>query len=368
MKHFRLCAGVMAAPFFLTVAFVAQAAPGYCRGAALATQSNSKAKRETQSKQQKVANPLNDLLDEAQRNIDANNFEAAIAPLQKFIAEKPDLAFAHFQLGYAYTALTRSEDAGAEYERAIALDPKMSEAYLNLGILLLDRQEYAAAVTPLSKAVELLPAQSRPRSLLAIAQDRSGDKEGAARSFEGLLHLEPNDLTANQYLGDLDLRTGKFAKAEARFHHALQIQPDAPEPLQGLAQSLEAQNKPEASDAYRKYLAVRPEDSGTRDHLIHLLLYDQKYDAALAELDRVDGGKPPSLNSLRMRADIQIAQNKLGDAIVTLQQAVALAPRDAQLIGGLGRIYLQKRDFAAAEKELKGALQLDPNNLLYWKG
>ena len=357
----------MAAPFFLTVAFVAQAAPGYCRGAALATQSNSKAKRETQSKQQKVANPLNDLLDEAQRNIDANNFEAAIAPLQKFIAEKPDLAFAHFQLGYAYTALTRSEDARAEYERAIALDPKMSEAYLNLGILLLDRQEYAAAVTPLSKAVELLPAQSRPRSLLAIAQDRSGDKEGAARSFEGVLHLEPNDLTANQYLGDLDLRTGKFAKAEARFHHALQIQPDAPEPLQGLAQSLEAQNKPEASDAYRKYLAVRPEDSGTRDHLIHLLLYDQKYDAALAELDRVDGGKPPSLNSLRMRADIQIAQNKLGDAIVTLQQAVALAPRDAQLIGGLGRIYLQKRDFAAAEKELKGALQLDPNNLLYWK-
>src|SRR3984893_5616415 len=367
MKHLRPRAGVVlhAAPFFLILAFTTQAALCNC-GAAVA-QSDSKAKREAQARQQKIANPLNDLLDEAQRNIDANNFEAAIAPLQKFIAEKPDLAFAHFQLGYAYTALTRSEDAGAEYERAIALDPKMSEAYLNLGILLLDRQEYAAAVTPLSKAVELLPAQSRPRSLLAIAQDRSGDKEGAARSFEGLLHLEPNDLTANQYLGDLDLRTGKFAKAEARFHHALQIQPDAPEPLQGLAQSLEAQNKPEASDAYRKYLAVRPEDSGTRDHLIHLLLYDQKYDAALAELDRVDGGKPPSLNSLRMRADIQIAQNKLGDAIVTLQQAVALAPRDAQLIGGLGRIYLQKRDFAAAEKELKGALQLDPNNLLYWK-
>src|ERR1700726_744340 len=367
MKHLRPRAGVVlhAAPFFLILAFTTQAALCNC-GAAVA-QSNSKAKRETQSKQQKVANPLNDLLDEAQRNIDANNFEAAIAPLQKFIAEKPDLAFAHFQLGYAYTALTRSEDARAEYERAIALDPKMSEAYLNLGILLLDKQEYAAAVTPLGKAVELLPAQSRPRSLLAVAQDRSGDKEGAARSFEGVLHLEPNDLTANHYLGDLDLRRGKFAEAEARFRHALQIQPDAPELLQGLAQSLEAQNKPEASDAYRKYLAVRPQDFGTREHLIHLLLYDQKYDAALAELDRADAGKPPSLNSLRMRADVQIAQNKMGDAIVTLQQAITLAPRDAQLIGGLGRIYLQKRDFAAAERELKAALQLAPNNLVYWK-
>ncbi|MCU1240319.1 MAG: hypothetical protein JWO71_1045 [Candidatus Acidoferrum typicum] len=369
MKHVQLRAGVVphASLSLLIIAFAIQAAPVNCGGAALLPQSDSKAKRETQARQQKVANPLNDLLDEAQRDIDANNFEAALAPLQKFIAEKPDLAFAHFQLGYAYTALTRSNDAQAEYERAIALDPKMSEAYLNLGILLLDKQEYAAAVTPLSKAVELLPAQGRPRSLLAVAQDRSGDKESAARSFEGVLHLEPNDLSANHYLGDLDLRRGKFAEAEARFRHALQIQPDAPELLQGLAQSLEAQNKPEALDAYRKYLAIRPGDSGTRRHLIKLLLYNQEYDAALAELDRADSGKPPSLDSLRMRADIQIAQNKLNDAVATLQQAITLAPRDAQLIGGLGRIYLQKRDFALAEKELKVATQLDPNNPVYWK-
>jgi tetratricopeptide (TPR) repeat protein len=93
----------------------------------------------------------------------------------------------------------------------------------------------------------------------------------------------------------------------------------------------------------------------------------QEYDAALAELDRADAGKPPSLDSLRLRADIQIGQKKLADAIVTLQQAIALAPRDAQLIGGLGRIYLQKRDFASAEKELKAALQIDRTNLVYWK-
>jgi len=35
------------------------------------------------------------------------------------------VAFAHFQLGYVYTALKRSDEARAEYERAIALDAKM---------------------------------------------------------------------------------------------------------------------------------------------------------------------------------------------------------------------------------------------------
>ena len=37
---------------------------------------------------QKLSNPLNDLLDEAQHAIDKNDFAAAIPPLEKFLAEK----------------------------------------------------------------------------------------------------------------------------------------------------------------------------------------------------------------------------------------------------------------------------------------
>src|SRR5260370_1892385 len=148
-----------------------------------------------QSKSQKVANPLNDLLDEAQRDIDSKNFEAAIVPLQKVIAEQPEFAYAHFQLAYVYTALKKSDEANAEYARTIAIDPKMSEAYLNLGMLLLDKQEDAAAVAPLRKAVELLPAQSRPRYLLSVAHDRSGDRAGASETFKVLLQLDPHAVT-----------------------------------------------------------------------------------------------------------------------------------------------------------------------------
>jgi len=104
---------------------------------------------------------------------------------------------------------------------------------------------------------------------------------------------------------------------------------------------------------------------------VHLLVEQQQYDVALAELNRAEAGQgtdvAPNLDLLRMRADIQIAQKKWDDSIVTLNKAIALAPRDAQLHGGLGRIYLQKRDFSAALKELKMALQLDGKNLAYWR-
>jgi len=353
----------------------AQHSLGYARDKAappLGNQSSpgaqsSKSKPAVQSKTQKLANPLNDLLDEAQKDIDNQNFEAAIAPLQKVIADQPEFAYAHFQLAYVYTALKKTDEARVEYERTIAVDPKMSEAYLNLGILLLDKQENAAAVAPLRKAVELLPSQSHPRYLLAVALDRSGDRAGAAESFEGLLHLDPNDSTAMNYLGWAALRDGKPVEAEARFRQVVEVQPKEPEGHRGLAESLDAQKKPEAAVAYRDYLELTPNDSAARARLIHLLVEQKENDAALAELDRMDAGKQPSLESLKLRADIQIAAKKWDDSIVTLQQALALSPNDAQLHGGLGRIFLQKRDFAAAEKELRIALRLDGKNLDYWK-
>lgn len=353
-----------AASVLLIIVGAQHAAPRLCMASAASALSSPQ--KPAQSRTQKLANPLNDLLDEAQHDIDNNQFEAAITPLQKFLAEKPDIAWAHFQLAYAFTALKRTDEARAEYERATTLDPKMSEAFLNLGILLSEKDP-AAAVVPLHRAVDLLPAQSRPRFLLGLAQERSGDIPAAVYSYEAALRLDPRDTETVIHLGNLYLGLKRYPDAEAKFRAALESQPKSPQALLGLAQSLDAQKKPEAAAAFRDYLAIQPDTPGAQSRVIHLLFEQKQYDAALAELDRADAGKPPPLDSLRLRADIQIAQKKWDDSIVTIRKAIALAPNDAELHGGLGRVYLQKRDFASAEKELKAALQLDKNNLVYWK-
>jgi Flp pilus assembly protein TadD len=329
-------------------------------------QAASKGKAAGQAKTQKLANPLNDLLNEAQRDIDQNQFEAAIVPLKKVLAEEPDFAYGHFQLAYVFTALKRTKEAQAEYERATALDPKMSAAYVNLGMLLLESHQDAAAVVPLRKAVELLPAESRPRFLLGVAEERAGNLAEAADAFEGSARLDPSDSDTLLHLAELYLQLKRPAEAEGKFRRVLEIQNSQPYALLGLARSLDAQQKAEAIGAYRNYLAVQPSDSAVRSRLVHLLLDSQQADAALAELDRSDAGKP-TVESLKLRVDIQIAQKKWPDAIATLHQAVALAPNDAQLRGGLGRTFLQTRDFPNAERELKAAIQLDAKNVEYWK-
>ena len=320
----------------------------------------------SQARTQKLQNPLNDLLDEAQAALDKNNFEAAIPPLQKFLAEKPDVAFAHFQLAYAYTGLNRVDEARIEYERCVALDPKMAEGQLNLGILLLEK-DAAAAVPPLRKAVDLLPSQSRPRFLLGIALERSGDLAGAAESYTAAAHLNPSDTETQAQLGGVYLQLKRPADAEKEFRAVLETQPKSLLALRGLALSLDAEGKPDAVEAYRNYLATDPKDSAVRERFVQLLVANKKFDEALAETEKPEGGQAPTLDELRLRADIFVGKNKLDEAIATLKQAIALASRDAQLHGGVGRLYLQKREFADAERELKIAIQLDKGNVVYWK-
>jgi len=329
-------------------------------------QTQNPSKKPSQAKPQKVQNPLNDLLDEAQAALDKNNFESAIPPLQKFLAEKPDVAFAHFQLAYAYTGLNRVDEARAEYERCVALDPKMAEAQLNLGILLLEK-DAAAAAPPLRKAVALMASQSRPRFLLGIALERSGDLAGAAESYEAAVHLNPSDTEAQTHLGGMYLQLKRPADAEKRFRTVLESQPNSAVALRGLALSLDAQGKPDALEAYRNYLASDPKDLAVHARFVQLLVANKQFDQALAETEKQGNGQTPSLEELRLRADIFVGQNKLDEAIAALKQAIALAPRDAQLHGGVGRLYLQKREFADAERELKIAIQLDKNNVVYWK-
>ena len=336
--------------------------------AAQSEDSNSKPQKpsETVTKKQKIANPLNELLQEAQRDIEKKDFAAAIDPLQKFIAAQPDVAYGHFQLAYVYTAQQKSAEARVEYERAIALDPKMAEAYLNLGILYIETDP-TVAIPNLRKAVELLPSQSRPRYLLGVAEERGGDIAAAAKSFEGAYRLAPDNLEPILHLANLYLRLKRPADAEAKFNSILRVQPNNAGALLGVAQSLDEQKKPQAADAYRSYLAVQPADGKVRARLVHLLVDQQQYDVALGELDHADAGQVPSLDSLRLRADIAVAQKKWDESIAALNKAIALAPHDAELHGGLGRIYMQKRDYPDALKELKSALQLDGKNLAYWK-
>ena len=72
--------------------------------------------------------------------------------------------------------------------KAVKIDPKCSEGYLQLGVLQSSRHDYAKAIEFYLKAIAANPQMSEAHYRLGVAYDRAGEKDKAAQQFQ--LHDE----------------------------------------------------------------------------------------------------------------------------------------------------------------------------------
>jgi Flp pilus assembly protein TadD len=312
------------------------------------SQKKTPAKPSASSTPHEKEDPLAPLLQHANEAIDKMDFAAAIDPLQKYISQRPDEPYPHFQLGYAFAGLKRSDDAKNEFSRAIALDPKMAAAHLNLGLVLID-SDPATAAEAFRHAAELQPTESRPRFLAGFCLEHAGKLPEAAEQYRAALALSPKDYEARFALGRVLLRTGNAAGAEEQFRAAIAARSDSPPAKLGLGGALLAQKKyAAASDALADYLKLAPEDRAAHFDRASALLYLSKYDDALAELDLSAAGSAPSVDILKMRGEIFMQQKKWKEAGDALKQALSLAPQDLEIAEWIGHTDIELKQYAAA--------------------
>jgi len=313
-----------------------------------------------------VASPqeqaLYDLLVQAKAAADKNDYATAATDYEKYLAQKPDDATAHFDLGYAYTAQKEKGKAVAEYRKAIALDPKMAQAYLNLGISLLDG-DAKAAIAPLQKATELNYDYAQGHYLLGTAEDRAGQPTDAVKEYTIAVKLDPADYPEHIALARAELAARNASAAEPEFREALKLKANDAESELGLAQSLVEQKKSaDAAATLDEYLRGNPDDAKARVLRASLLTDLGRNDEALAELDRAGKSTTETLQTLKLRSVIYYRENDFEKAANALQKAAAIAPQDAGIRARLGHALLKTKNYAGATQQLGEALRLDPSS------
>jgi len=326
------------------------------------TQRKTPAKPPTTSSAPEKEDPLAPLLQQATDAIDKMDFVAAVDPLQKYIAQRPDEPYPHFQLGYAYVGLKRPADAKAEFSRAIALDPKMAAAYLNLGLVEMD-SEPAAASDAFRHAAELQPTESRPRFLAGYSLEHADKFPEAAEQYRAALALSPKDYEAHFALGRVLLRSNDPAGSEEQFRAAVLLRGDSAPAHLGLSSALLAEKKYDAaSDALAEYLKLNPGDKSAHFDRATALLNLNRYDDALAELDLSAAGSAPNGETLKMRGEIYMQQKKWKEAGDALKQAIALAPQDAEIAAWIGHVEIELRDYPSAVRILEQVYSRNPQD------
>jgi tetratricopeptide (TPR) repeat protein len=108
--------------------------------------------------------------------------------MKRFATLHPESAMAHYLYGVALLKQSAQPDqtdtAEAELHTALRLDPHLGEAYLQMGILLLGREDFPAAIAALENAVENTPLPDDAHYRLAQAYRRTGEVEKARQEIE----------------------------------------------------------------------------------------------------------------------------------------------------------------------------------------
>ena len=137
-------------------------------------------------------------------------YQAAVEMFRESIEILPT-AEGHTFLGWSLSMLGHTEEAIAECEKAIALDPDYGNPYNDIGVYLIDLGRPGEAIPWLEKAIaaERYCCYEFAHFNLGRVQFMQGNLGAARRSFERSLRHDPDYLPARAALDYLDREIGK---------------------------------------------------------------------------------------------------------------------------------------------------------------
>jgi protein O-mannosyl-transferase len=217
----------------------------------------------------------------------------------------PDNAILHEYLGEELDHNRHPQEAMAEYQEAIRLDPNYFLTYASMGVLLYNKGDLQQAADHCLRAIELKP-----------------DREEAYNTL-GLVYTKEATL-----LNDPVARKGRLNQAMLYFQKAIKLSPGWGDPYANMSLALDLLGRTDEAIAANLY-AMELKPFWTMPHVYLGRIY--------------------------------LRQGRLAEAAAEMQTAVRLNPFDAQAHLGLGQVLMQQQGLGPAAQEFKRALALDPN-------
>jgi len=183
--------------------------------------------------------------------------------LKKALELNPKNEEAYLELGRLCRTRDQFERAEDNFKKALKLNPKNEEAYLELARLYRDYDQFERAEDNLKKALELNPKNEE--SYLALGRLYRGydQFERAEDNFKKALELNPKNDVASIALGELYRYYDQFERAEDNLKKALELNPKNDAIYLELARLCRTRDQFErAEDNLKKALELNPNNEG----------------------------------------------------------------------------------------------------------
>ncbi len=328
--------------------------------------------------------------------------DAASRALEQALAADSGDRTTRFRLVLAYQGVGRLADAATLARNMTRDDPSDAFAHLVLARILDRQRDYDGALQSYSSALLLLNSGAtdedrrdrdvvrrsmvevymtrdqlseakrtidaleepqltealRLRSRLALLSEDWSEARDAARE----LRAQDDAGYAARVEGEVLLRTGKAAKAEARFDEAIEILGPQSRWIMARIYS-DADRDTEGESLLRDWIDVEPKNADAHFELGRFLYLADRFDEAEVALTQAFTLNPvhaPALNFLGY--SLAERKERLDEALTLIKRALAVDAWDGAYLDSLGWVYFQMGDYEAARVPLEQAVREYPHD------
>ncbi|MGA3091701.1 MAG: sulfatase-like hydrolase/transferase [Terriglobales bacterium] len=164
------------------------------------------------------------------RLLEDQRFADAVPLLQQLLAKKANAPILYSKLGECYLHLHQYDQALLALHKALELNADSLMVQMDLGLALVEAQDFAAAVPELERVVARAPRSEQGHLVLANAYTHTNRLPEAIKQYEEVLAANPDHYLANLLLGRALVLVGEATAAIAKLKKAAVLQPNAAEP------------------------------------------------------------------------------------------------------------------------------------------
>jgi protein O-GlcNAc transferase len=143
----------------------------------------------------------------------AGQLQAAVDEHEAALAADPQLLPAHVNLIQLYGELGQAQKAEEHYRAAVALDPNRADVHYNYGVLLMREGRSADAEKAFRRTLELSTDNPDAHNNLAYLLMTSGKLDEAAQHYRAAINLRPDFRAAHFNLGRILVNQGRVVEA-----------------------------------------------------------------------------------------------------------------------------------------------------------
>jgi tetratricopeptide (TPR) repeat protein len=276
----------------------------------------------------------------------------ALANYDRALALQPRHAEALSNRGNTLKALKRFDEALDSFDRALAAQPDYPTALSNRGAVLFEMARYEESLTTYDQSLAIRTEQVVALYNRGGALQKLGRFEEALASYDRALVISPGLVEAHVNRGNTLIALDRHNDALASLDRALVLRPDLVEALTNRGNALNGLKRyADALESYDRAIGCQPAYAAAHYNRGTTLHEMKRYGEAIAAYDRAIALQPDYPEAFSNRGATLWELRRHGEALASYDRAIALQPAFPEAHWNAASLRLLTGDLARGWEE-----------------